>query len=264
MPHSAYSPGIDITRPNIARVYDYWLGGKDNFASDRKLGDQMLALDPGFRDLVRGNREFLCAAVARAAREGGIDQFLDLGSGLPASPATHEAARAVLPAATFAYVDMDPVATLHTQALLAGTEGLASIQADLTDPDAVLADPATTSVLDPGRPAGIIFGSIGHFIAPGQMRDVAQAYLSRVVPGSWLIISLGRAQDIKPAQIMQPAYTAAQTYRYSPAEYAQLFDGTDILPPGLLEATAWVARREEPLPATGIFMHCGVGLKRCR
>jgi hypothetical protein len=218
----------------------------------------MLALDPGFRGLVRGNREFVCAAVARAAREGGLGQFLDLGSGLPVSPAIHEA----VPAARFAYVDVDPVAVLHTQALLAGLEGLVSVQADLTDPDAVLADPVTASVLDLGEPAGIVVGSVGHFIAPGRMRDLAQAYLSRVVPGSWLIISLGRAQDIEPARTVQPAYTAAETHRYSPEEFARLFDGTDILPPGLLEATAWVAGREEPLPATGIFMHCGAGRKR--
>src|SRR5215469_15128585 len=104
MPHQQGFPqgppaGIDITRPNIARVYDYWLGGKDNFAADRQLAEELLSLDPGMRCLVRGNREFVCAAVARAAREGGISEFLDLGAGLPASPAIHECARDVTPGA---------------------------------------------------------------------------------------------------------------------------------------------------------------------
>jgi hypothetical protein len=255
-------PGIDITKPNIARVYDYWLGGKDNFAVDRALGERLLAIDPGMRDLVRGNRAFLCAAVARAAREGGIGQFLDLGAGLPASPAIHDAARAVIPDARFAYVDNDPVAVLHTQAILADPQGLVSVSADLADPDAVLASQATVSVLDPEKPMGIIFGSVGHFFEPSRMRSLIGAYLSGARPGSWLIISLGRAEDTEPEQRLQPAYTAARTYRYSPEDFEALFAGTEVLPPGLREAKAWVSGTSGPVPAAGLFMHCGVGVKR--
>jgi hypothetical protein len=255
-------PGIDVTRPSIARVYDYWLGGKDNFASDRKLGDQMLALDPGFRDLVRGNRDFLRAAVTQAARDGGIGQFLDLGAGLPASPAMHDAARAVLPGARFAYVDNDPVAALHTQAILAGGNGVMAVDADLADPASVLAHPATLRVLDLAEPAGIILGSVGHFLSPAVMRDLVGEYLSRCAVGSWLIISLGRAEDDEPEETLQPAYTAAQTYRYSPSDFAALFAGTAVVPPGLREARAWVAGRASPPPSKGLFMHCGAGVKR--
>jgi hypothetical protein len=254
--------GIDISRPNIARVYDYWLGGKDNFAADRRLAEQLLVLDPGMRDMVRGNREFLCAAVARAARDGGVGQFLDLGAGLPVSPAIHEPARAVIPDARFAYVDSDPVVVLHTQALLAGSTGLASVQADFTDPDAVLAGPGARKVLDLSRPVGIIFGSVGHFVAPGLMRELTRAYLERAASGSWLIISLGRAEDIEPEEYLKPAYTAARTYRYSQEDLAALFTGTVILPPGLREARAWVAGKPARLPARGVFMHCGAGLKQ--
>ncbi|HTU76482.1 MAG TPA: SAM-dependent methyltransferase [Trebonia sp.] len=254
-------PGIDVTRPNIARVYDYWLGGKDNFASDRELGDQMLALDPGFRDLVRGNRDFLYAAVTAAARDGGVSQFLDLGAGLPASPAIHDAARALLPAARFAYVDNDPVAALHTQAILAGSSGLAVVDADLADPASVLDHLATRSVLDLAAPAGIIFGSVGHFLPPAVMRDLVRDYLSRCADGSWLIISIGRAEDDEPEERLQPAYTAAQTYRYSPADFEALFAGTGIVPPGLCEARAWVAGKATPPPSKGLFMHCGVGIR---
>lgn len=254
-------PGIDITKPNVARVYDYWLDGKDNFAADRALGDRLLAIDPGMRDLVRGNRGFLCAAVARAAREGGISQFLDLGAGLPVSPAVHDAAWAVIPDARVAYVDNDPVAVLHTQAILGGSQGLASVSADLADPAAVLGDPATASVLDLERPMGIILGCVAHFIEPSRMQSLTATYLTRAQPGSWLIISLGRAEDTRPQQMLQPAYTAAQTYRYSLPEFESLFTGTEILPPGLREAKAWVAGTSGPLPAAGLFMHCGVGVK---
>jgi hypothetical protein len=268
MPDSASSaepappPGIDITKPNIARVYDYWLDGKDNFAVDRALGDRLLAIDPGMRDLVRGNREFLCAAVARAAHEGGIGQFLDLGAGLPVSPAVHDAARAVIPDARFAYVDNDPVAVLHTQAILGGPQGLVSVSADLADPDAVLGNPVAASVLDLDKPMGIIFGSVGHFFEASRMRSLAGAYLSRARPGSWLIISLGRAEDTEPEQRLQPAYTAARTYRYSLEEFESLFTGTEILPPGLREARTWVSGTVGPVPSAGLFMHCGVGVKR--
>ena len=132
--------GIDATRPSIARVYDYWLGGKDNFASDREMGWRMAEVNPALPLLVRHNREFIGAAVARAAAAG-ISQFLDLGSGLPAHPAVHEAARQVTPDARVCYVDIDPVAALHGEVLLASDAGLAAVRADLTHPETVLADP---------------------------------------------------------------------------------------------------------------------------
>jgi len=114
--------GIDVTRPSVARVYDYWLGGKDNFASDRQMGERMAEVNPALPQLVRHNREFICAAAARAAATG-IRQFLDLGSGLPAHPAVHEAVRAIIPDARVCYVDIDPVAVRHGQALLPRAKG---------------------------------------------------------------------------------------------------------------------------------------------
>ena len=116
---------MDTSKPNIARVYDYWLGGKDNYAADRDVADRMLEHDPGLRDRVRDNREFV-AGVARLAAERGIAQFIDLGAGLPTRPSVHEAARAVHPGARVAYVDNDPVVVSHARALLATGAGLAS------------------------------------------------------------------------------------------------------------------------------------------
>ena len=114
--------GIDVTRPSVARVYDYWLGGKDNFASDREMGGRMAEVNPALPQLVRHNREFICAAAARAAAAG-INQFLDLGSGLPAHPAVHEAVREVNPDARVCYVDIDPVAVIHGRRCLPVVRG---------------------------------------------------------------------------------------------------------------------------------------------
>jgi hypothetical protein len=175
----------------------------------------------------------------------------------------HDAARAVLPGARIAYVDNDPVAALHTQAILAGgDDGVVAVDADLADPASVLAHPATLRVLDLAEPAGIILGSVGHFLSPAVLRDLVGEYLSRCAVGSWLIISLGRAEDDEPEETLQPAYTAAQTYRYSPSDFAALFAATAVVPPGLREARAWVAGKASPPPSKGLFMHCGAGIKR--
>ena len=148
---AAMTSGLDTTLPNMARVYNYWLGGKDNFPADRAEADLLLGIYPPLRDLVRENRAFVTRAVAWAAGQG-ISQFLDLGAGLPASPAVHQAARAVQPAARVAYVDNDPVVLAHARALLAG-EGVTAVAADLRDPAAVLADKELRTVIDPAQPA---------------------------------------------------------------------------------------------------------------
>ncbi|HWM99119.1 MAG TPA: SAM-dependent methyltransferase, partial [Streptosporangiaceae bacterium] len=126
--------GFDTTRPNIARVYDYWLGGKDNFAVDRELARTMTEVNPGIPAMARANRDFIAAAVRKVA-EAGVEQFLDLGAGLPTSPAVHEAARAVNPDAQVVYVDSDPVVVSHASALLATKPGIYALEGDLTEPD---------------------------------------------------------------------------------------------------------------------------------
>ena len=125
---------LDTTRPNVARVYDYWLDGKDNFAPDRELAESMLAVFPGLRELVRANRQFITRAVTWVAQQG-IDQFIDAGAGLPTAASTHESAQAVNPQAKIAYVDNDLVVIRHAEALLAGRNGRVSVvRADLRDP----------------------------------------------------------------------------------------------------------------------------------
>jgi hypothetical protein len=255
-------PGVDVTQPSIARVYDFLLGGKDNFAADRELAAQLLAITPGLKNVPPDNRAFLCAAAARAVREGGIGQFLDLGAGLPASPAIHEAAREVNPDARFAYVDIDPVAALHGRALLGNADGLVTVQADLTDTDAVLSNPQVLATLDLEQPAGIIIGAVGHFLPAQRMREVVTSYLARVRPGSWLMITIGRAENDDIDEELAPAYTPAETFRHSHQDFASFFDGTDIVPPGLVEAHRWIAGLSTPPPPEGLYVLCGAGVKR--
>ena len=253
--------GIDTTRPSIARVYDYWLGGKDNFAADRELAEQLLSLNPGMRQWARDNRAFLCAAAARAAQEGGIDQFLDLGAGLPASPSIHEAVRQVVPDARFAYVDFDPVAVLHAQALLRKQDGLVAILADLTQTQDVLSHPDTAKTLDLARPVAIILGGVAHFLPAPAMRDVVAGYLSEVPAGSWLILSTARTESAEVENRLKPAYTAAESYAHSLEDFGSFFDGTQIMPPGLREARRWIAGLEAPPPPDELYTLCGVGIK---
>jgi len=131
LPHKdpAVNAGFDPATPNVARVYDYWLGGKDHFPADRAEAERLLGIYPPLRDLVRENRAFVIQAVSWAARQG-ISQFIDLGAGLPAAPAVHQAARKVLPAARVAYVDIDPVVLSHARALLATGDGVTAVAAD--------------------------------------------------------------------------------------------------------------------------------------
>jgi hypothetical protein len=255
-------PGIDVSRPNVARVYDYLLGGKDNFAADREQAERMLRVNPGMAQWARNNREFVCAAAARAAREGGIAQFLDLGAGLPARPAVHEAARAVIPVARFASVDNDPVAVSHAQALLGKTEGIEPVLADLTEPETVLGHPDVQRVIDFGRPAGIIIGGVAHFLTAGQMREVTAGYLSRVPSGSWLIVSAGRAGNEEVDDQFKPVYAAAMAYCHSLADFTSFFSGTDIVPPGIAEARRWMAGLDTAPPSKGLYVLCGAGIKR--
>ncbi|HLJ98808.1 MAG TPA: SAM-dependent methyltransferase [Streptosporangiaceae bacterium] len=253
--------GIDASRPNVARVYDYFLGGKDNFAADRELAERLLALDPGLRQWFRDNRAFVCAAVARAVSEGGVTQFLDLGAGLPTRPSVHEAAWQHNPDAKVVYIDLDPVAVLHAQALLPKNPLLIAFQADLTDPPSVLDHPDLAATVDLDRPVGVILGAITHLLPADVLSKSVAAYVARLAPGSWLMISGGYSEDEETYTSMQSAYTAATTYRHSPEMFASFFTGMRIVPPGVVEAKRWVNGLDTPPPAEGAYVRCAAGIK---
>lgn len=233
-------PGIDVAKPSVARIYDYWLGGKDNFAVDRERGGQMTELNPSLPRLVRDNRRFLCAAAALAARNG-VGQFLDLGAGLPANPAIHEAVRIVNPAARVCYIDNDPAADLHAAVLLADGAGLSAAEADLTDPEALLARPDVLSAIDFAEPVGIILGAVLHFLSADAAARLCAAYLSRAARGSWLIVSTGHYEDKELAGRLQRAATHARFFNHDVAAVASWLTGLEVVPPGVCGANQWVA-----------------------
>jgi O-methyltransferase involved in polyketide biosynthesis len=233
-------PGIDATRPSVARVYDFWLGGKDNFAVDRETGGRMAEVNPSLPRLVRDNRQFLCAAATRAAGAG-VAQFLDLGAGLPAHPAVHEAVREVNADARVCYVDNDTAAALHAAVLLADGEGLAAVQADLTDPGSLLARPEVRAMLDFGRPVGIVLGAMLHFLPADAAARLCAAYLSRAARGSWLIVSTGYYADKELGDRVQQAAAHTRFWNHDAAAVTSWLEGLEIVPPGVCEAGRWVA-----------------------
>src|SRR6516165_10020755 len=181
LPHGdpAATARFDPATPNVARVYDYWLGGKDHFPADRAEAERLLVTYPPLRDLVRENRAFVIQAVAWAASQG-ISQFIDLGAGLPAFPAVHQAARAVRPTAQVAYVDIDPIVLSHARTLLATSDGVTAVDADLREPAAVLTDPDLRSVIDPTRPVAVILGAVLHFLDTDTARAVTTGYARKL------------------------------------------------------------------------------------
>jgi O-methyltransferase involved in polyketide biosynthesis len=228
--------GIDTSVPNIARVYDCLLGGKDHFEVDRAQAAKLVEFDPSLPVLVRQNREFVIRAVTWAV-ENGIDQFLDLGAGLPTHPAVHEAVRAVNPRARVVYVDNDPVVVLHAQALLSEPGGVTAVRADLTHPEETLAS------LDRQRPVCVILASVLHFMAPDVASDLVRTYAGLLAPGSVLIVSTIGADDPATAADARNSYTASPTYTHMRDDItAFLADaGLVLQEPGVVLAHEWRA-----------------------
>jgi O-methyltransferase involved in polyketide biosynthesis len=252
--------GIDVTRPSIARVYDYWLGGKDNYPSDREMGERMAEVNPALPQLVRHNREFIRVAATRAA-EAGIRQFLDLGSGLPAHPAVHEAVREVIPDARVCYVDIDPVAVAYGQALLARGEGLASVRSDLTEPEIVLADPQVRTVIDMSEPVAVILAAVVHFLPVAQAAAVCAQYTSRAAQGSWLIVSSGHYEDKELADRLQQTATHAQFWNHGAADLKTMLGELEPVGPGVCEVRRWIAGTGGEPAGKPVYALAAVGVK---
>ncbi len=258
----AWSAQIDTTVAHPARVYDYWLGGTNNFAADREAGERVLAATPGLRQRVKANRAFLARSVRFLAGEAGIRQFLDIGTGIPSADNTHQVAQSVAPDARVVYVDNDPIVLAHAQALLAsGPQGVTQyIHGDLRDTAAILR--AAAGILDLTRPTALLLVGMLHLIPdherPGQ---IVAALMDGLPPGSYLVIS-HPASDILPGQAeAQKRYnervSTAQKLR-TRAEVARLFDGLDLVPPGLVYIHAWRPGPDDVAPADGVSAHGGV------
>jgi hypothetical protein len=261
---------FDSSRPNVARIYDYLLGGKDHFAADRQAAQRLIAALPNAAVVAKANRTFLAAAVRYAAGQG-IAQYLDIGAGLPTSPSVHECARAFIPGARVAYVDNDSVAVRHAQALLATGDGVIATEGDAREPEAILADPALAGVIDLTEPVCGLLVSMLHFFTADEADMIVDAFRQRMVPGSYLIISQGHANPV-PREGIQNAYGSDITLTGRPAaEIAAYFDGFDLVPPGLVPVAEWPAAQPDawlPPPqhaqptSPQAGMLAGVGRKR--
>ena len=241
MTHAA----TDFTRPNVARVYDYLLGGFEALGADREQAAGLLTICPSLGIAALENRYFLARAVTWAARQG-VTQFVDLGAGAPVQKARagvlqdiHVTAQAVSPAARLAYVDDDPVVLAHSRAFRAPAHGVAVTAADLTDPDSVLADQRLRAVIDLAQPACFIFGLALGLVPAALARDVVAGYARRAATGSCIVISCGRCDDQALWDQLREAYTAASAYNHAPGDVEGFLAGLELVPPGLVAAQNW-------------------------
>ena len=254
---------FDTARPNIARVWDFWLGGKDNFAVDRELAEKMLAVHPASARMARENRQFLGRAVSHVAARG-VRQFIDVGAGLPTALNTHDIAQRAAPQARVAYVDNDPVVISHARALLAKSPGVIAVPGDMRDPAGILRDAGLTALIDLAEPACVILCAVLHFVDAAAARDVAAAFARAVAPGSYLIISVGSGNRSE-AEDFTSAYTAARVRIHSPDEVLGFFNGLVLVPPGVVAARSWHGdepAHDKEVP-TATFL-CGVARKPLR
>ena len=265
---------IDGGVAHEARVYDYLLGGKDNFEVDRKAAEAHGRAVGGIensRHAVRANRRFLGRAVRYLAAEAGIRQFLDLGSGIPTGENVHEVAQRVAPDARVVYVDYDPIVMAHAHALINGAaEGAtAYVLADMRDVDVILAEAAGT--LDFGRPVAVMFVSMLHFLDDAEdPYGIVHHYLGRLAPGSFLVVS-HMAADIQAEAIAALAENTARDdsidYKFHPrtsVEVLRLFDGLEVVDPGVVPIDEWRPDERVPPPPEGAGdppFHAGVGRK---
>jgi hypothetical protein len=235
-------PGVDTKRANVARVYDYLLGGSHHFLADQDLGRSLAAVDPNVRAIARANRDFLGRAV-RFLSAAGIRQFLDIGSGIPTQGNVHEAAQASDPDSRVVYADIDPVAVAHSRAILAGHPNAAAIEADLRDPAALLGDATTRRLIDFRQPVGLLLVSVLHFI--GDAEEPAQlvgTLRDALAPGSYLVLCHAAEAGPIMAQPLEKVYNQSVSGSLrirSSAEILPLFEGFELVDPGLVSGPQW-------------------------
>jgi hypothetical protein len=244
-------------------MYDYLLGGKDHIDADRAAADAVLQEFPEVTVVARANRAFLSRAVRYLARKG-ISQFVDLGSGLPASPNVHETAREVNPGARVVYVDRDPVVLAHARALLAVDRNVGVAAGDIRDPIGLLAEPVLTGMMDATEPVGVLLLSVLHFLTPAQAHTVVGAFREWMAPGSYLVVSTGTSTGTDPRLIraLQDAYDGTtHVTGHTAGEIRTWFDGLNLVRPGLVNVWAWRPDTfRQPRPTRARFLG-GLGRK---
>ncbi len=237
------APKVDTAVPHSARIWNYWLGGKDHYEVDRAAGDAYRETFPGIDAVARASRYFLARSIAHLVREAGVRQFLDVGTGLPTVDNTHELAQRAAPESRVVYVDNDPLVLLHAHALLTSApEGVTEyLEADLREPERILS--AAWKTLDPGRPVALILSDVlGHITDGDEARDLVRRLVAGLCSGSHLVIAHGSTAAPRGALAAQEAYNnsgAAPYISRSPEEIAAFFEGLDLLPPGVVPVPRW-------------------------
>jgi hypothetical protein len=263
-------PEIDTSRPHPARMYDYYIGGKNHFAADREVADAALAHWPAGRIGLRENRKFLGRAVRYLAGEAGIRQFLDIGSGLPTTANVHEIAQAEAPSSRVVYVDHDPMVLVHARALLTSApQGrTAYIQADLRSPFDILTSPVVRSVLDFDQPVALMLIAVLHFLEEDDNAEgVLKTLLDALPPGSFLAAThLTLEHDPEGVGGGQRVYREAglRMNARDADEFASLaFSGLELVPPGVVLASDWRPDSDAPRPTPAeVSCYAGVARKR--
>ncbi|MGW3493700.1 SAM-dependent methyltransferase [Streptomyces sp. NPDC001020] len=260
---------VDTSRPHPARVYDWWLGGKDNYPVDEELGQKILAVDPTVRRGAHANRRFMHKAT-RALAQAGVRQFLDVGTGIPTEPNLHQIAQGIVPEARVVYADNDPIVLRHAEALLHGTaEGATDyVHADVRDVDGILALAAKS--LDFDEPVALSLVAITHYLSEDADVDdvygLLKRYVDALAPGSHLVLSQVTG-DLNPSAIEQAAELFRRSgtpfHPRSHAEFSRFFDGLELLEPGVLPVSEWRPEAEDLVAkAEGIVpVYAGVARK---
>jgi SAM-dependent methyltransferase len=260
-------PDVDTKRANVARVYDYWLGGSHNFLPDQDLARAIVAVEPNIRAMARANRAFLGRAV-RFLAAAGIRQFLDIGSGIPTEGNVHEVAQHASPGAHVVYADIDPVAVAHSKTILAGNQNAAIIEADLREPEKILTHPTAGQLIDFAQPTALLLVAVLHVIADADdpWRIVA-TLRDALAPGSYLVLCHATSES-KPAvaQAIENLYTRSVTTGSrirSRAQILRFFDGFGLVDPGLVYMPQWRPESPGDVPAdpSQLWALVGVGRK---
>jgi hypothetical protein len=232
-------PFVPASEPSIPRVYDYLLGGKDNFAADRHQAVKLLKVFPRAAELARESRQFQRRAVAYAA-QAGIRQFIDLGCGLPTVPSTHETARDIQPDATVVYVDNDEQVLTHSQNILARTEGVLSAAGDLGHPDEIVYDWRIRQAVDFYQPMCLVMTMTLHFCDAATARRIAAQFIGGIPVGSYVIVSAGQLEGDAGDQFTAE-YRAGRLHHHGEDDVASFMDGLELAGPGVTEARRWRA-----------------------
>ncbi|HEY5989688.1 MAG TPA: SAM-dependent methyltransferase [Streptosporangiaceae bacterium] len=260
------SSEIDTSKPHPARLYDFYLGGKDNYAADRAAAKEVLRVAPEVRVMARENRAFLRRAVRFLVGEAGIRQIIDIGTGIPTAGNVHQVAGEIAPGTRVVYVDNDPIVHVHANALLTVTGATGIVLADLREPEVILAHPRVRELIDFSRPVALLLVAIVHFITDAEdPAGILAAFRDALVPGSYLALSHGTADFHAPETVSQAAAvyeraTAPLVLR-SHAQISALFDGFPLVDPGLVQVPLWCPDGKPPRPKdlAKVAIYGGVG-----